>query len=889
MTENLKTIQDFFISHAFTKEGALGMVGNLQAESGLNPHNIENSYEDSLGMGDEEYVKAVDGGAYTKDQFIHDFAGFGLAQWTYWSRKKALYEYAKDEKKVSIGDLDMQLEFLIYELAVSYPSLLGLLKQTTSIKEASDAVLVQFERPYDQSESAKLRRYNIALGFEKELFGEKKVDPIESVVSLALSQVGYHEKASNSQLDDFYANAGSNNWNKYARDLDALGDVQNQKKNSYDWCFTAGTLILTDKGYKNIEDIEVGDKVMNAYGTAFNDVVKVDSYESSNVIDIRAYGSLPMSTTKNHKFLSQKKIDKWHRSKGFKEYGFNEIQDLNRNDVIAYPKSPVLYDNLLSYDDLWILGYYVGDGFYSNKRFILCGNPQKDIEIEKHANARREADYDSRICSQYVLRSTGKELLFNALRDCGVGAVNKRVPACILFGSDEAKRVFLDGYFTADGCKSSNSYNTISKQLALGIAKLQFDLNIPISIVVGNRKPYGKIFDKRINAYRIIKQHEKTYQGKINSNSERKHQPYVIENDTTFVPLKYKSEEEHTEEVYTLFVNGDHTFTANNLAVHNCDIFVDWLFITTFGKDVGHRMIYQPLGGTGAGVGFSSSFYKQNGAFYSTPHVGDQIFYGANAGDHTGIVVAVSDYTVTTVEGNWSNQVSKRQLSKTDYSIAGYGRPNWALAGGVVNKVETTTAPVENVASSDETYTVKSGDTLSAIANRYSTTVAELVSLNNISNPNLIFVGQTIKLPKAQSTQEQTVVKEDDPQPQTQSQAQTEVTQTSRPEENVYTVKSGDTLSAIANKYNTTVAELARINNIGNPNLIYVNQKIVLPGAKAQEQPKAEPTTSTYTVVAGDTLGQIAERFGTTVSALARLNNIQNVNLIYVGQILKLN
>ena len=302
-------------------------------------------------------------------------------------------------------------------------------------------------------------------------------------------------------------------------------------------------------------------------------------------------------------------------------------------------------------------------------------------------------------------------------------------------------------------------------------------------------------------------------------------------------------------------------------------------------------MIYYQPKSLGAGVGYHANWYKQNGAFYSTPQVGDQIFYGANAGDHTGIVVAVSDYTVTTVEGNWSNQVSKRQLSKSDYSIAGYGRPNWALAGGVVNKVETTTTPVENVASSDETYTVKSGDTLSAIANRYSTTVAELVSLNNISNPNLIFVGQTIKLPKAQSTQEQTVVKEDDPkpQPQTQSQAQTEVTQTSRPEENVYTVKSGDTLSAIANKYNTTVAELARINNIGNPNLIYVNQKIVLPGAKAQEQPKAEPTTSTYTVVAGDTLGQIAERFGTTVSALARLNNIQNVNLIYVGQILKLN
>ena len=79
---------------------------------------------------------------------------------------------------------------------------------------------------------------------------------VEKLLKTALAEDGYLEKKSNSQLDDKTANAGYNNWNKYARDLDLMG-IYNGKKNGYAWCFTAGTMILTDQGYKKIEDIQV--------------------------------------------------------------------------------------------------------------------------------------------------------------------------------------------------------------------------------------------------------------------------------------------------------------------------------------------------------------------------------------------------------------------------------------------------------------------------------------------------------------------------------------------------------------------------------------------------------------------------------------------------------
>lgn len=157
MADNAQTIWTYFKDRGFSDCGVAGLMGNLYAESGLNPQNLQNTYEKKLGMTDTEYTNAVDSGTYTN--FIKDSAGYGLAQWTYWSRKQNLLNFAKS-KNESIGSLSMQLNFLYQELTTTYSQVVKILETATSILEASNAVLLQFERPADQSATMQQKRAN---------------------------------------------------------------------------------------------------------------------------------------------------------------------------------------------------------------------------------------------------------------------------------------------------------------------------------------------------------------------------------------------------------------------------------------------------------------------------------------------------------------------------------------------------------------------------------------------------------------------------------------------------------------------------------------------------------------------------------------------------------
>ncbi len=138
-----------FIGNSY---GTAGLMGNLYAESGLKASNLQNTGNTNLGFTDEEYTAAVDNGYY--DDFDTDRYGYGLAQWTHPSRKQALWAFARQQEK-SIGDCSMQLEFLKSEMG---PELLQALKAAASVQEASDVVMLQYERPADQSQGARDKR-----------------------------------------------------------------------------------------------------------------------------------------------------------------------------------------------------------------------------------------------------------------------------------------------------------------------------------------------------------------------------------------------------------------------------------------------------------------------------------------------------------------------------------------------------------------------------------------------------------------------------------------------------------------------------------------------------------------------------------------------------------
>ncbi|MFN8377755.1 MAG: LysM peptidoglycan-binding domain-containing protein [Anaerolineae bacterium] len=180
------------------------------------------------------------------------------------------------------------------------------------------------------------------------------------------------------------------------------------------------------------------------------------------------------------------------------------------------------------------------------------------------------------------------------------------------------------------------------------------------------------------------------------------------------------------------------------------------------------------------------------------------------------------------------------------------------------------------------TYVVQWGDTLYSIAVRFNTTVQAIAQANNISNPNLIFAGQTLIIPTGGTV------------PPT--------TPPSTPGGTViYTVQPGDYLAKIARQFNTTVSAIVAANNIANPNLIYPGQQLIIPTGGTTPPPATSvpvtpppatsspatppPTGQTIHVVQyGETLSSIARKYGTTTTAIAQANGIVNPNLIYVGQ-----
>lgn len=174
--------------------------------------------------------------------------------------------------------------------------------------------------------------------------------------------------------------------------------------------------------------------------------------------------------------------------------------------------------------------------------------------------------------------------------------------------------------------------------------------------------------------------------------------------------------------------------------------------------------------------------------------------------------------------------------------------------------------PNDSINTESINYTVQRGNTLSEIARRYGTTVQEIASINNITNPNLIFPGQVLRILTNSTVNG------------SETRATGSIT---------YTVERGNTLAQIARAYGVTVNSIVEINDIQNPNLIFPGEKLRITDS-TNETLNPVLQNNFYTVRSGDTLSSIARRFGVTVTELVNLNGIHNPNLIYVGQIIKI-
>ena len=244
---NAEKIWNYLKAAGLSDCGAAGLMGNLKAESGLNPMNLQNSYERKLGYSDADYTVAVDNGIY--DGFVNDKAGYGLAQWTYWSRKQALLAHVRS-RNASIGDLEAQLSFLMKELA-GYSGMMDTLKTAKTVKQASDKVLLDFERPADQSETAKARRAGFGQEYYKQ-FAKKEIaimtekEQRAKVVAIAEKYLGCKESdGSHRKIIDRY-----NDHKPLARGYPV--------KYTDEWCATFVSAVFIEAGLTSIAPTECG-------------------------------------------------------------------------------------------------------------------------------------------------------------------------------------------------------------------------------------------------------------------------------------------------------------------------------------------------------------------------------------------------------------------------------------------------------------------------------------------------------------------------------------------------------------------------------------------------------------------------------------------------------
>lgn len=268
MTE--KQMFDFLVAGGLPEHGAAVLLAHFQAESGLNPRNLQNSANKKLDMTDDEYTASVDSGVY--QNFVHDSVGYGYAQWTFWSRKQALLEFARTTGR-SIGDPEMQLEFALNELQ-GYKTVLQVLKTEADLRTASDIVLEKYEQPDDQSEAEKVKR----AGYAQEIYsrcamksdgpdaGMAEAQARQKLVDIAVSWKGKNEAdGSHQEIIDIY-----NGHTPLARGY--------KVRYTDSWCATFASAAAIAAGYTDIIPTECGCGQMIADFQEMGRWIEDDSY-----------------------------------------------------------------------------------------------------------------------------------------------------------------------------------------------------------------------------------------------------------------------------------------------------------------------------------------------------------------------------------------------------------------------------------------------------------------------------------------------------------------------------------------------------------------------------------------------------------------------------------
>ena len=190
---NSEKIYIYLVKNGFTPEGACATIANLDHESGLKSNNLQDSYNKEYGS-DTYYTDSINNKTYSKENFMNDKAGYGLAQWTYPTRKRGLYE-STVEKGLSIDDMEGQLKYLIREIH-SISTLNNILRTSKDLNDATDKFLTMYEAPL-------IPNYNARRATAKKYFDKYSSIDINKYDLNTNSNITSDENDSKSNIEEF--------------------------------------------------------------------------------------------------------------------------------------------------------------------------------------------------------------------------------------------------------------------------------------------------------------------------------------------------------------------------------------------------------------------------------------------------------------------------------------------------------------------------------------------------------------------------------------------------------------------------------------------------------------------------------------------------------------
>ena len=321
------------------------------------------------------------------------------------------------------------------------------------------------------------------------------------------------------------------------------------------WCWGAGTPILTTTGYKPIEDIKIGDFVYTEDGS-IHQVINTMCHMADNVVRISASGIFDLVCTDDHKLFV--------KPFNYNEYGKYMVKDIQHNDLIKLfqlPEGYINYDNSLAY----IIGRYIGDGWHSTTGFkICCSHEETEYLKEKLNEANVEysmSDYPTE--TQFNILKHNEQLI-DILSRCGTCATNKHLPPDCLNWTKESLQSLLIGYMDANGAINKSEqlgFNTISYQLAQDLMLILRTLGFTTTCYKNNHAEESEILGKTVQ----IQDRYEVYFYKDPTRAK-----YVHEADDGMWAYGLNILKEVPQLVYNITVDTNHSYVAGGIVSANC-------------------------------------------------------------------------------------------------------------------------------------------------------------------------------------------------------------------------------------------------------------------------------------------------------------------------------